>query len=301
MRVPPLVAALALAACATPPEPVATDVVLGTSVDAVVVGTPQGQVLEVRVSSPADAKLTTTEPAVEALRFEKVGERTERVGDQVVTTRRYTVQGPPSSYVVEGLCATVEGSSDPPSCAPALYVDVGVKPDRSQMADILAPTPTTPPFPWAITAGVVLVGGGLMAGGLVLWRRRPAPLLEPLADEPPDVLAIRRWESVRDDASLTDEERALALSEIFRAYLEATLDFPARSWTSTETLAHLERLDALPKINVPRAKRLLRATDRVKYAGARPGESFFVDLESDLHAFVEQTRPKRWTAEEGEA
>ena len=53
----------------------------------------------------------------------------------------------------------------------------------------------------------------------------------------------------------------------------------------------------LPEGNMARARRLLRATDRVKYAELRPGQDFFEDLEADLRAFVGSTRPRTWEDE----
>ena len=56
----------------------------------------------------------------------------------------------------------------------------------------------------------------------------------------------------------------------------------------------------LPKGNVPRAKKLLRATDLVKYAEVSPESDFFDDMDADLRAFVGSTRPRSWS-EEGNA
>ena len=47
----------------------------------------------------------------------------------------------------------------------------------------------------------------------------------------------------------------------------------------------------LPRTNLPRAKRLLRATDRVKYAEVPPDERFFAELEDDLRGFIDATKP----------
>ncbi|HMV70485.1 MAG TPA: hypothetical protein PKA64_26830 [Myxococcota bacterium] len=124
---------------------------------------------------------------------------------------------------------------------------------------------------------------------------RPAPVIV-APPEAPHLAALRRWEAVRADPSLDDHARALALSEIFRDYVEATLSFAARALSTTEILRHLEQLTFLPRENLPRAKRLLRATDRVKYADDQPGTDLFEELDSDLRAFVESTRPKSWDA-----
>ena len=122
-------------------------------------------------------------------------------------------------------------------------------------------------------------------------RSRPVP---EVPAEPPDTVAIRAWEAVRADEALDDERKAQALSRIFRDYTEAALGIPAVAWTTTEILGHLGRMANLPEGNVPRARRLLRATDLVKFAEKKPGTDFFEDLDADLRAFVGSTRPTRW-------
>jgi hypothetical protein len=39
-------------------------------------------------------------------------------------------------------------------------------------------------------------------------------------------------------------------------------------------------------------RRILRATDKVKYAESRPSPEFFEELDSDLRAFIDATRPR---------
>src|SRR5690606_19878631 len=95
--------------------------------------------------------------------------------------------------------------------------------------------------------------------------------------------------------ALSDLDRAHALSEITRTYIEAVLRFPATKWSTTETLAHLGRLTALPQGNVPRVRRLLRATDRVKYAGDTPEHALLEEWDADLRALIDATRPRSWT------
>ena len=96
-------------------------------------------------------------------------------------------------------------------------------------------------------------------------------------------------------------DKAKALSSIFRDYAEAVLSFPASAWTTTEILEKMRSMSHLAEGNVPRARRLLRATDKVKYAEHRPGEDFFEDLDADLRAFVGSTRPHAWKPDAGGA
>ncbi|MCB9663128.1 MAG: hypothetical protein H6732_03375 [Alphaproteobacteria bacterium] len=288
-----------LAACGAPPPPAPSPLPDAVTVDAAVEARGPDPELVVTVTAPAGRSWSLAEPTHDQVRFSGRDERVEQVGGRTVTRRRWAVHGPPGGHRVDGLCAVVEGSADPPPCADVLWIDIGVKPDRKEIADIVEPDPVGPGVPWAwLAAGTLLLGAG---AGALAWRRRTAPEPEavPVAEEPPHLAAIRRWEALRDDPTLSDHDKAVGLSEVFRTYVEATLGFPARAWTTTQTLAHLGGLDALPKLNVPRARRLLMATDRVKYAEVPPGESFFDQLESDLHGFVDATRPRSWDHEEG--
>ena len=100
--------------------------------------------------------------------------------------------------------------------------------------------------------------------------------------------------STAQGTSEQDFEKAQALSSIFRDYTEAALGFPASAWTTTEILEKLRSMVRLTEGNVPRARRLLRAPDRVKYAEQVPGRDFFEDLDAALRAFLGSTRPHTW-------
>ena len=147
--------------------------------------------------------------------------------------------------------------------------------------------------PVAIIVAVLFFGGIWLA--FRATSRGEPPELPP---EPPDVAALQRWEAIRRDPTLDDMARAHALSQIFRTYVEAVLTFPATAWTTSEILERLRDMAHLPTGNVPRARRLLRATDRVKYAEARPGQDLLEELDADLRAFVGSTRPHSWNGEE---
>lgn len=289
---------LVLTACGTPPPPDAVELPEGVQITASLESRGPDPELVVTVSAPDDQAWTLPEPTHEQLDFLDRDERTEHVAGRTLTRRRWVVNGPPGGHRIDGLCVQVAGSAEPPPCADVLWADVGVKPKRDAMADIVEPAPVRPPLPWAWIAG----GTALLAAtaGALRWRRRAdaAAVEEPAPAEPPHLAAIRRWEALRDDPSLSDFDKAVGLSEVFRTYAEASLGFPARAYTTTQTLAHLASLDALPKLNVPRARRLLMATDRVKYAEEPPGDSFFEQLESDLHGFIDATRPRGWDTED---
>ncbi len=220
---------------------------------------------------------------------------TERGPGTRVTTRRYRLDGAPGRYVLDRLCV----DAPDPICASPVYLDLGVPGEPDVMQDIVEPEAVRAPIPWGL-----VIGSGVAAGTIALLLlalvSRPRKALPPAPSAPPVPpwdAALARWEAVRRDGELDDLAKAHALSEITRVYLDAALAFPAAKWSTTEILAHLQALVALPEGNVPRIRRLLRATDRVKYAGDNPGAYFFEELDADLRAVIDSTRPHHWTPE----
>ena len=115
-----------------------------------------------------------------------------------------------------------------------------------------------------------------------------------LPPEAPDVVALRRWDAVRSDPKLDDFARAVALAVILREYQEAALGFPATTWTTSEILEKLSAMAHLPEGNVGRAKKLLRATDYIKFADAAARQTLFEELDDAFRVFVSTTRPRAW-------
>ncbi|MBN2799481.1 MAG: hypothetical protein JXX28_10075 [Deltaproteobacteria bacterium] len=249
-----------------------------------------GGQLVVQVTAPAGLVLDLSEPEGLGLDLREEGAgRVEALGGEQVITRRYSYSGQAGSYIVEPLVVRWGDGAQQVESQP-LYLDLGVEPPRQgALADIVEPPAMWAP-PWLlIGAGAALVGSlGLLGYGAL---RREAPAAAPQAALPPDVAALRAWERARDDEALDLYGKAVAVSRVFRVYAEASLRFPAASWTTGEILAHLGQLQHLPEPNLHRAKRLLRATDRVKYAEQAPGPEFLQDLDADLRAFVAATRP----------
>lgn len=235
-------------------------------------------------------------PEVYGLSFRAEDPIVEHIGDRTVTTRTWTFHGEPGRYVIPGFHAVGDGPAGPLTAdSSALYVDLGQAPmTKDKLVDIVEPAPVRTLEAWKIA--MVSVAGLLLAGGVWIAFRgfgRKAP--PPVVAEPPDVLALRAWEAVRRDPALDDHQRALSLSRIFRDYTEVVLHFPAQKWSTSEILAHLDSLPHLEEGNLPRAKRLLRATDRVKYAGEQAKVDLFDDLDADLRGFVSSTRPYSWS------
>ena len=255
--------------------------------------TEDGGILMVQTVAPAGLNVELPTLEVEGLTFSREGDtRREVVGDRMVATERYRFRGTGGMYELPPVTAYWLDEHDEPQRADSepIWIDIDVDPPREgEIVDIAEPAAVWS-FPWFILA---IVGGlfTLLGGGLfVAFRSVPSST----ASErvlPPHVLALREWRSVRDDEEINDYDTAVELSRIFREYTEAVLGFPASAYSSRQTLDHLRNLQHLPEGNVPRAKRLLRATDLVKYAEHTAEGDFFDDLDADLRAFIDATRP----------
>jgi hypothetical protein len=263
------------------------------SIDAIVDGKGTDLTLRVQLTGPAQRPFKLQPLAFDDVTVGETTQRDESIGASLVRTMQVKLTAQPGRHVLDKVCAEFEGGAGGPVCAQPIYLDVGTKPDRSAMKDIVDPEAVSRVSNAlvAVVVGTFLGVLALLYLGRALWRRRPAPRMVQVAAEPAHIVAWRSWEAIRDDRSLSDFDRASALSEIFRTYAEAALSFPARAYSTSETLDHLESLTALPRTNLPRAKRLLRATDRVKYAEVPPDERFFAELEDDLRGFIDATKP----------
>jgi len=293
---------LALLACTDAPVPddgLSEEVSVSLWIDGK--PTDRGGALVVQTSFDVSGELEPPVPVATGLEFTADGAPSfERLGDHEVLRQRYVFSGQPGMYEIPPLVATWTGpdGTEAQDQTDALWVDLGVEaPPVGELADIVEPSPV-----WTIPWTPILAVGGavvLSVAGLVVAFARPRRRREEVVElEPPDVIAIRGWEAVRSDASLSDEEKAEALSRLFREYVEAVLAFEATAWTTTEIMGRLRDLGHLPEGNVPRARRLLRATDRVKFAEYAPGADMFDDLDSDLRAFVGSTRPTAWRTDQ---
>jgi hypothetical protein len=259
-----------------------------------------GGALVVQTSFDRDGELSPPVPTAQNLTFEPDGPPVvEQVASHQVVRQRYVFRGKQGSHEIPPLIATwtgPDGQEEQAETAP-VWVDMGVDaPDVGELVDIVEP-PTVWTIPWVPLAAVA--GTGLLfVGGVAFAFTRPRREREVVVvPEAPDIVAIRAWEAVRSDEAMAPEEKAEALSRIFREYVESVLAFEATAWTTTEILGRLAGMGHLPEGNVPRAKRLLRATDRVKFAEATPESELFDDLDADLRAFVGTTRPTAWRGE----
>jgi hypothetical protein len=254
-----------------------------------------GGTVAIQVESAPDVTFDLADPAVDGLEITPSGDpRRERIGDRAVETRMWAFKGDAGHYIIPAPSVPWKrGAATGVAQGTALYLDMGVEPLKAgDISDISDPTPIWT-LPWPLLVPAVLAVAMVIGGLYVAFRgTRAVAVVKP--PDPPDVVALKAWAAIRKDPSLSDFDKALALSHIFRVYAEATLHFSATKNTTPETLEALEALPHLPEGNVTRAKRLLRATDRVKYADAKPGADVFDELDADLRAFIADTRPSTW-------
>ena len=251
---------------------------------------------------PDEGDLDLSPPTAEGLTISADGPpRTERVGDRSAVTQRYAFRGPAGSYEIPPLVATWTGPDGAKSEAASdtVFFDLDSPPPvAGELADIVDP-PVLLRIPWIPILSMTALAG--LGAALVLRRRRHARAVEPERPVPPDVACLRAWDAVRHDPNLTIDDKARQLSVLFRVYVEDVLGFEASARTTSEILAHLRSLAHLPEGNVTRAQRVLRATDLVKFAEERPAEDWLAELDADLRAFVQSTRPTVFAERPAEA
>lgn len=218
--------------------------------------------------APADTVL----PAVEGLTIERVA-----VGDDGQATFHVTGEG---SHLLE-----VPSPEGPPA---TFYLDLGVQgPGGGPMEDVLGPPPPAPArWPWVVAAAALALVLGLL--GRVAWVKLRARALPPPPPEPADRVARREWEALRRRTDLAPEPLALALSAVYRRYLEAAGGWPATQRTTREILDNLAGTHSAAELEA--ARRLLLAMDLVKFAGREVPPDFFPSLDADFDRLVRPTR-----------
>jgi hypothetical protein len=277
-----------LLACQSPDVPVvATEPTMAASVRSAKVGADQPIELTVAGDAPPGWTIELGAPSSEGLAVAA----SDPVQDGSHVSQQFTLTGPTGSYVIElapGRANGPEGTTMDLPMAP-LFVDIGVEgPSGGPMADLL-PTPPEREIPWIwIAAGagaVALLGAGLYA------LRRSRPSLPPPPPYPAHVVARRAWDDARR-AGLDDHALALRLSAVLRAYFDQAIGYPASARTTREILAHLEQAGTLDAAHRGRARHILDATDRLKFAREGGGAGFFEALDDDFGAVLDATRPR---------
>ena len=194
-------------------------------------------------------------------------------GSYVIAPQTFVFSGPDGQ--------TVERES------PRVFVDIGFDGPSSELEGLfdLPPAPESP-WPSRLLAG--LAGLAVLGLALFWWMRRPSREEPPPAPIPADREALDAWSEAYTRQGLDDHARALVLSQIYRRYLERVFQLPASAFTSAEVLREIkEELDENQWIQ---SKRLLSATDRIKYARRGGGTALFEALDQDFRELISTTR-----------
>lgn len=222
----------------------------------------------VKLHAPLNVEL----PTVEGLSFKANGVDSDGKGV-------WELSGKDGSYIVK-----IPGPDDKSPPRAQFYVDIGVPgPSAGTLEDLVTPPPPPPPiWPYvlAVLAGLTAIGAGT---AWAFKRFQPKPIPPP--PEPAWVIARREWDTLRKRTDLEPEALALALSEVYRRYLQVSHGWPATARTTREILDALS--GELTAAQLDRARRLLSAMDLVKFADrSRPMADFFEALDADFQELV---------------
>lgn len=246
----------------------------------------------VQVVQAEGVELTVGEPSAEGLEAVLEEERVEPFDGWSLTTLRYALRGEPGSYVVSvGVASALhpDGHEEQLEVPPA-FVDVGVNGPNAQLEGLVMPTPPEPArWPWGLLIAAVAAVLGAILGNLWVRRKRATQRVQA---EPPHLSALLAWQVVLEDRSLSDHARALQLSEVFRRYLEAVHPMPATALTTREICDAIYADGLVPGALLDRARRILSATDLLKFARRGGGVEFFHELDQDFRGYVLATRPR---------
>lgn len=277
-----------LLACRTPDVPsVATEPTMTATVRAAKVGKDQPVELTIDGSAPQGWTIELGAPSSEGLTVTA----SDPVQNGSHTSQQFTLTGPAGSYVINlapGHATGPEGTAKDLPMSP-VFVDIGVEgPTGGPMADLLA-TPSERDIPW-VWIGAGVGAAALLGVGLYALRRARTPLPAPPSD-PAHVIARRAWDEARR-GGLDDHALALRLSNVLRTYFDDAIGFPASARTTREILAYLEDAGTLDAAHRGRARHILDATDRLKFAREGGGTGFFEALDDDFTAVLDATRPR---------
>jgi len=241
--------------------------------------------LVVSVDTTGGWSTELTSPEIEGLVIEPVPMQVSESFGRRTETFEFHLTGEGGSYVIPSFEVLVtEGDETVVVETPVMFFDIGDPRFSSDLSGLTGP-PARLDSPWPkrllVLAGVLVA---LLIGRMLfIWLSNRASLPVPLPPE--DEEALMAWQAICDDGELSDHQRALALSRIFRRYLERRFLFGASAMTTREVVA--SSIEAAVIGETGDVERLLSATDLIKFAGKRGGEQLFVDLGSDLVKFVE--------------
>lgn len=302
VRRPLLSTALLLAACGPQTVPLEPSAEAAVELDAYVdrSQTPVGKRVMLRVvldhRREIEVELRAPTEALDALPVVKSGrEESRSLPGRVRWTQWYSLEPNRAGVlVVPAFEARFQDANGQPQsvATEAVYIDVTAEPKAdpdSEIRDIWGPSPLTE-FPWGwIVAGAA----ALLLLAVALWR-----FVRGRAETPPPALSPE--ERVRQqldrlatfDVSSQEGARLFCfeLTEALKRYLESLCDLNASDLTTQEIavaiqttwLAHEQRVELI---------QVLRAADRVKFAGDRADVAELRRLHQSALRFVDRAFP----------
>lgn len=306
MKRVPCVVIAAQMACGSAPQDVTSEappppVELRTAIDKTEATTGDILLYEVVVERAAEIDVDLGEPgaAIGGFRIVDMGrDAPAHKGQRVIERRWYKLRADlVGSYIVPPVTAgfstgaEANGTSQQLLSSP-IYVEVtsvlGQEGNATDIRDIkpLEAIPRTRWGVWLMSGAVPVVG----AVAFLFWRRRRGKLeLPPL---PAHEIAYQALNSLREldlAEGATARRYCFLLSEILRAYVEARFGLNATDLTTPEILARVDELRRVAGDDKERLRRVLDATDRVKFADERSSVGVLSTAYEDALTFVEHT------------
>lgn len=283
------------------PEAALPPVELRTAIDKTEATTGDILLYEVVVDRQSSITVELGEPAstIAGFRIVDLGlDPVVRKGERVLERRWYKLRADlVGSYVLPAVSAgfatgaEANGTSQQLLSSP-IYVEVNsVLPQDGNATAIrdIKPLEAIPQGRWGwwfAGAALPIVG----AAGFLLWRRRRGKVQLP--ELPAHEAAYQALNSLREldlaDAAAV-RRYCFLLSEILRAYVEQRFGLNATDLTTPEIVVRLGDLRRVSADDKDRLRRVLDATDRVKFADERSSVTALAAAYEDALSFVEHT------------
>lgn len=131
--------------------------------------------------------------------------------------------------------------------------------------------------------------------GFLYWRKKKTAPSPPIIERPAHLLALEAldalsarelWQQGLSPAYYTE------LSYIFRNYLEARFEIPAKESTSKQIIKALDGKKIIDEEQKKELAQLLQLSDLVKFAKAQPGENIHEQSMGRVRQFIEEQADK---------
>lgn len=191
-----------------------------------------------------------------------------QIGARQRKTLFYSLQGADGSYIIEP--GTLQVGQEKVVAA-AIFVDIGTGLPEAKLAN---PADRQKEARWwyVVAIGLLLL---LLVGGWKLRKRQPDLALSAAQQ------ALQQWEKAKKK-QLDEHALAVQLSSIFRTYLDAVFGCQTLNLSPDEARQWLLSAQHLRPNEQDPARRLLEATDQIKFAGVVGGHELFDRLGRDL-------------------